>query len=81
MIIIVYAVGNLWIEVLVLFSCENVLLLRSSQTQNEVSLLIAVGCGSNLNNKPLVSQSQVNVMVTGTSGALSHSTSVALTIN
>ena len=42
--------------------------------------LLALGCGSNSNNnKPVVSQ--VNVMVTGTSGAISHSDTVSVTIN
>jgi hypothetical protein len=41
--------------------------------------LFAFGCGGSSNNKPPVSQ--VNVTVTGTSGSLSHSTPVAITIN
>ncbi len=41
--------------------------------------LFAFGCGGSSNNKPPVSQ--VNVTVTGTSGLLSHSTPVAITIN
>jgi hypothetical protein len=41
--------------------------------------LFALGCGSNSNNKPTVSQT--NVMVTGTSGSISHTSAVAVTIN
>jgi hypothetical protein len=41
--------------------------------------LFALGCGSNSNNKPQVSQT--NVMVTGTSGSISHTTAVGITIN
>jgi uncharacterized protein (TIGR03118 family) len=41
--------------------------------------LFALGCGSNSNNKPQVSQT--NVMVTGTSGSISHTSAVAITIN
>jgi len=42
--------------------------------------LLALGCGSNSNNSKPV-KSQVNVMVTGTSGAISHSDAVSVTIN
>jgi uncharacterized protein (TIGR03118 family) len=42
--------------------------------------LFAVGCGSNSNNKP-TPVSQVNVTVTGTSGTVTHSSVVAITIN
>jgi uncharacterized protein (TIGR03118 family) len=41
--------------------------------------LFALGCGSNSNNKTQVSQA--NVMVTGTSGSISHTSAVAITIN
>jgi hypothetical protein len=41
--------------------------------------LFALGCGSNSNNKPPASQT--NVMVTGTSGSISHTSAVAITIN
>jgi hypothetical protein len=43
--------------------------------------LFALGCGSTSNNKPQVSQTQTNVMVTGTSGSISHTSAVAITIN
>lgn len=45
-------------------------------------LLLSLGCGGsgNSNNKPAAT-SQVNVTVTGTSGAISHSSVVAITIN
>jgi uncharacterized protein (TIGR03118 family) len=43
--------------------------------------LFALGCGSNSTNKPQVSQTQTNVMVTGTSGSISHTSAVAVTIN
>jgi hypothetical protein len=44
--------------------------------------LFALGCGGGKsNNKPTPASSQVNLMVTGTSGSLSHSTPVAITIN
>jgi hypothetical protein len=43
--------------------------------------LFSLGCGgSNSNNKP-ASTSQTNLTVTGTSGAISHSSVVAITIN
>jgi len=42
--------------------------------------LIALGCGGGSNNKP-GQVSQVNLMVTGTSGSISHSSVVAITIN
>jgi len=43
--------------------------------------VFAVGCGSsNSNNKP-PANSQVNMTVTGTSGAISHSSTVAITVN
>jgi hypothetical protein len=41
--------------------------------------LSALGCGSNSNNKPTASA--LNVTVTGTSGSLSHSIPVAITVN
>jgi predicted component of type VI protein secretion system len=41
--------------------------------------LIAVGCGGS--SKSMPPPSQVNVMVTGTSGALTHSSAVSITIN
>ena len=41
--------------------------------------LFAVGCGSN--SKGQAAGSQVNLTVTGTSGAISQSAPVALTIN
>ena len=44
--------------------------------------LFTLGCGgSNSNNKPPVSQTQTNVMVTGTSGSISHTSAVAVTVN
>jgi hypothetical protein len=45
--------------------------------------LFSLGCGSNSSNKPQVSQTQpqTNVMVTGTSGSISHTSAVAVTIN
>ena len=44
--------------------------------------LFAVGCGGgNGNNNKPVPTSQVNLMVTGTSGALSHTTAVSITIH
>jgi uncharacterized protein (TIGR03118 family) len=43
--------------------------------------LFALGCGSTSNNKPQVSQTETNVMVTGTSGSISHTSAVAITIN
>jgi uncharacterized protein (TIGR03118 family) len=43
--------------------------------------LFALGCGSSSSNKITPAPSQVNVMVTGTSGAISHSEAVAITIN
>ena len=42
--------------------------------------LFALGCGSS-SNKANTPASQVNMMVTGTSGSLSHSTPVTITIN
>jgi hypothetical protein len=42
--------------------------------------LFSLGCGSNSNNKPAPT-SQTNLTVTGTSGAISHSSVVAITIN
>jgi uncharacterized protein (TIGR03118 family) len=42
--------------------------------------LVAVGCSSNSTNKP-VSTSQLNLIVTGTSGSISHSASIAISIN
>ena len=42
--------------------------------------LFSLGCGSNSSNKP-ASTSQTNLTVTGTSGAISHSSVVAITIN
>jgi uncharacterized protein YcfL len=41
--------------------------------------MFAVGCGSS--SKGQTPPSQVTVMVTGTSGSLSHSTPVTITIN
>ena len=42
--------------------------------------LFALGCGgSNASNNPM--GSQVNMTITGTSGAISHSSTVAITIN
>jgi len=43
--------------------------------------LFAVGCGSNSNNKPTTTVNQVNLIVTGTSGSITHSSVVAVTIN
>lgn len=43
--------------------------------------LFAVGCGGGSNNKSNTPTSQVNLMVTGTSGAISHTTAIAVTIN
>jgi len=43
--------------------------------------VFAIGCGGGSNNKPATPASQVNLMVTGTSGAISHSSVVAVTIN
>ncbi|MGA9308299.1 MAG: TIGR03118 family protein [Candidatus Sulfotelmatobacter sp.] len=44
--------------------------------------LFALGCGSSsLNNNPTPSSQQVTVMVTGTSGSLSQSSAVTVTIN
>lgn len=42
--------------------------------------LFAVACGGGNNNKPAPT-AQVNLMVTGTSGSISHSSAVAVTIN
>jgi hypothetical protein len=39
----------------------------------------AIGCGGGSSNKPATSQ--VNMTITGTSGALQHSSVVAITIN
>jgi hypothetical protein len=43
--------------------------------------LFAVGCGGGTNNKPTVPVSQVNLTVTGTSGSITHSDVVAITVN
>ena len=43
--------------------------------------LIAIGCGGSSNNKPTTSASQVNLTITGTSGAITHSSVVAITVN
>jgi len=43
--------------------------------------LFALGCGGNSNNKPMTPVSQVNLTVTGTSGSITHSSVVAVTIN
>jgi hypothetical protein len=44
--------------------------------------LFALGCGSSNSNKPTTPASgQATVMVTGTSGSLSHSSTVTVTIN
>jgi hypothetical protein len=43
--------------------------------------VFAVGCGGGSNNKPAPASSQVNLMVTGTSGSISHTAAVAVTIN
>jgi predicted component of type VI protein secretion system len=43
--------------------------------------LFALGCGSSSNNKPTTPASQVTLTVTGTSGALSNTTPVTITIN
>ena len=45
-----------------------------------VFLLLALGCGGSSGNKS-TSPSQANLMVTGTSGSISHSTVVAVTVN
>jgi hypothetical protein len=43
--------------------------------------LFALGCGSNSSNNPQVPQTQTNLMVTGTSGSISHTSAVAVTVN
>jgi hypothetical protein len=43
--------------------------------------LIALGCGGGSNNKPTTPASQVNLTVTGTSGSITHSDVVAVTVN
>jgi hypothetical protein len=44
--------------------------------------LFALGCGGSNSNKPATPASgQATVMVTGTSGSLSHSSAVTVTIN
>jgi hypothetical protein len=44
--------------------------------------LFALGCGGSNSNKPTTPASgQATVMVTGTSGSLSHSSAVTVTIN
>jgi hypothetical protein len=43
--------------------------------------IVGVGCGSNSNNQPTPVSQQATVMVTGTSGALSHTAPVTVTIN
>ena len=43
--------------------------------------LFAVGCGGYSNSKTMPVANTVTVMVTGTSGSLSHSTPFTLTIN
>jgi hypothetical protein len=44
--------------------------------------LFALGCGgSNSNNQTTPASQQTTVMVTGTSGSLSHSAAVTVTIN
>jgi hypothetical protein len=44
--------------------------------------LFALGCGGNNSNKPTAAASQqATVMVTGTSGSLTHSSAVTVTIN
>lgn len=43
--------------------------------------LFAIACGGGSSNKPTTPVSQVNVMVTGTSGSLTHSSVVAVTVN
>jgi uncharacterized protein (TIGR03118 family) len=46
-----------------------------------LSLLFAVACGGGTSNKPTTPTSQVNLTVTGTSGTLTHSSVVAVTVN
>jgi hypothetical protein len=44
--------------------------------------MFALGCGGSSNSsKNQMSSAQVTLMVTGTSGALSHTTPVTITIN
>jgi hypothetical protein len=43
--------------------------------------LFALGCGSGSSNKMAPPPAQVNVMVTGTSGAISHTAAIAVTIH
>jgi hypothetical protein len=43
--------------------------------------LFALGCGSSSSNKMPPPPAQVNVMVTGTSGAISHTAAIAVTIH
>jgi hypothetical protein len=43
--------------------------------------LFAIGCGSSGSNKTTPPPAQVNVMVTGTSGAISHTAAIAVTIH
>jgi uncharacterized protein (TIGR03118 family) len=43
--------------------------------------LFALGCGSSSSNKMSPPPAQVNIMVTGTSGAISHTAAIAVTIH
>jgi uncharacterized protein (TIGR03118 family) len=45
-----------------------------------LATLLALGCGGNSNNKPATPTSQVNLMVTGTSGSITHSIPFSVTI-
>jgi hypothetical protein len=43
--------------------------------------LFTLGCGGGNSNQPTTAASQVTLMVTGTSGSLSHTTPVTVAIN
>ncbi len=85
---IAFLVPGLGLFGTLLTSCKRKPLTRKSvQWVSLVGLLLvisvfALGCGGSNSNKPAASASQqATVMVTGTSGALTHSSAVTVTIN
>jgi hypothetical protein len=61
-------------------------LIRKSMWMSALSLLLLIslftlGCGGGNSNQPTTAATQATLMVTGTSGSLSHTTPVTVTIN